>query len=441
MKKIVQLCLTCSLLVVASFSFGGGQSGSVEGKTEEQVTLNIPTQAGWRCVEPIWNRADLFTEQTGVAWKVHGFPGADLPAKQLSELTAGTQAYDVTMTPQIYLSLFESFMMPLNGYIERDYGSVDKFKELFYDATIETCTFDGDIKYVPFHLNAKYIVYRKDLFEDPKERDAFRSRFGYELRPPETDEQLIDIARFFTRPEEDLWGLVIMGTSGRWAVIGSLYGTGLNLVDMDNKTTPFNGGQSRDKAIEAVKLWGELLHKYKVMPPGTAAMTGTEAYEMYIGGHAAMSFGWYGDFWDRLTSPEIIEDIGESGSFVFPTKDPSKGTFLSIWTNGIPKDSPHPDEAWEFIKFTIAEDIQQAMSKESGQASPTISANEYAVSQDWVAGALMDEAARGKVPIRHKKALDIFNMYTNITSLYLAGEKTPEEFIDLLTSETETILR
>ena len=74
MKKIVQLCLMCSLIVVASFSFGGGQSGSVEGKTEEQVILNIPTQAGWRCVEPIWNRADLFTEQTGIAWKEAGPP-------------------------------------------------------------------------------------------------------------------------------------------------------------------------------------------------------------------------------------------------------------------------------------------------------------------------------------------------------------------------------
>jgi len=30
------------------------------------------------------------------------------------------------------------------------------------------------------------ILYRKDLFEDPKEQAAFRAKYGYPLAPPKT---------------------------------------------------------------------------------------------------------------------------------------------------------------------------------------------------------------------------------------------------------------
>jgi len=49
-------------------------------------------------------------------------------------------------------------------------------------------------------------VYRKDLFEDPKEQKAFKARYGYDLQWPETWEQLDQISRFFHRPDRGLLG-------------------------------------------------------------------------------------------------------------------------------------------------------------------------------------------------------------------------------------------
>src|SRR3546814_2985453 len=60
-------------------------------------------------------------------------------------------------------------------------------------------TIDGDL-----HT----LSYRVDLFEDPEEQKAFRDKYGYDLAPPVTWDQYYDVAEFFTRPEEKLWGTV-----------------------------------------------------------------------------------------------------------------------------------------------------------------------------------------------------------------------------------------
>ena len=43
------------------------------------------------------------------------------------------------------------------------------------------------------------LVYRRDLFDDPKEKAAFKGKYGYDLAAPATYDQLRDIAEFFTR--------------------------------------------------------------------------------------------------------------------------------------------------------------------------------------------------------------------------------------------------
>ncbi len=55
-------------------------------------------------------------------------------------------------------------------------------------------------------------MYRRDLFEDREQRAAFREKYGYELAVPITYEQLRDMAEFFTRPEQNLYGLATYGS-------------------------------------------------------------------------------------------------------------------------------------------------------------------------------------------------------------------------------------
>jgi multiple sugar transport system substrate-binding protein len=66
-------------------------------------------------------------------------------------------------------------------------------------------TYDGD-----YHL----YIYRKDWFADPKERDAFKKKYGRDLSSPKTWDEYLEIAQFFQRPDEDKYGDVFWGRRG-----------------------------------------------------------------------------------------------------------------------------------------------------------------------------------------------------------------------------------
>ena len=56
------------------------------------------------------------------------------------------------------------------------------------------------------------LVYRRDLFDDPKEKAAFKGKYGYDLAAPATYDQLRDIAEFFTRPDQKSFGIALYGS-------------------------------------------------------------------------------------------------------------------------------------------------------------------------------------------------------------------------------------
>ena len=62
---------------------------------------------------------------------------------------------------------------------------------------------------VPAEGDAVGWSYRKDWFEDPAEMEAFKAKYGYDLAVPQTWEQLLDIAEFFHRPDENRYGIAI----------------------------------------------------------------------------------------------------------------------------------------------------------------------------------------------------------------------------------------
>ena len=70
----------------------------------------------------------------------------------------------------------------------------------------------GSKKYwaFPTEGDADGWAYRKDLFEDPKEMAAFKAKYGYDLavrRRPASS--CMDIAKFFTRNDQGLYGVAI----------------------------------------------------------------------------------------------------------------------------------------------------------------------------------------------------------------------------------------
>ena len=77
-------------------------------------------------------------------------------------------------------------------------------------ATVKSyAEYDGKYWAIPAEGDANGWAYRKDWFEDPKEMEAFKAKYGYDLAVPETYAQMRDIAEFFYRPDENRYGIAI----------------------------------------------------------------------------------------------------------------------------------------------------------------------------------------------------------------------------------------
>ena len=86
-------------------------------------------------------------------------------------------------------------------------NGVDK---TFVPATLQYYSiYDGKYWSVPLEGDANGWAYRKDWFEDPKEMAAFKAKYGYDLGVPADFNQLIDIAEFFHRPDENRYGVAL----------------------------------------------------------------------------------------------------------------------------------------------------------------------------------------------------------------------------------------
>ena len=84
----------------------------------------------------------------------------------------------------------------------------EDYPEGWANALLKLQTFRDGLAGVPFHDGPECLIYRKDLFESPAEKAAFRERYGTELTVPATWEEFSRAAEFFNRPEQNMYGTV-----------------------------------------------------------------------------------------------------------------------------------------------------------------------------------------------------------------------------------------
>ena len=99
-------------------------------------------------------------------------------------------------------------------------------------------------------------AYRKDLFENPDEQAAFKAKYGYDLAVPETYAQLKDIAEFFTRPDQGLYGLAIYTQKDydglTMGVENAMFSFGADWKDADNNV---QGVINSPEAVAALEFY------------------------------------------------------------------------------------------------------------------------------------------------------------------------------------------
>ena len=252
--------------------------------------------------------------------------------------------------------------MLLNPYIEKStkLKMADWSKEMlarygeYPDAS-------GKIYALPINADAEGMHYRKDLFEDPKEKAGFKAKYGYELDIPQTWHQLRDIAEWFTRPP-DLYGLGMMG--GReydyltsvtnclvWCFGGELW---------NPETFEIKGYIDSPASVDGLKFYIELM---KFCPPGVATWGWDEVNTAFQTGKIAMAHNWF-YFFGAMSDPKQNPYADRTGFAILPGAVGRDKMFRREFSMGgqgigISKYSKHVQQAWEFIEWYEEKPQQQ----------------------------------------------------------------------------------
>src|SRR5699024_3573649 len=156
-------------------------------------------------------------------------------------------------------------------------------------------TEDGEFVGAPQYFNFPMIFYRADLFEDPDEQAAFKAEYGRELAPPTTYDELVDIATFFNRPDDELYGTCVGGIPS--SIFGDhtyiTYGQGANYGDLDT-------GELTLDTPEQVKTLQILDQLTALNPPGWEEMNFFDCDNRMKEGSIAIYQNWL-YAWDALS--------------------------------------------------------------------------------------------------------------------------------------------
>jgi multiple sugar transport system substrate-binding protein len=221
----------------------------------------------------------------------------------------------------------------------------------------------------PTEGDANGWAYRKDLFEDPDEMAAFEAEYGYPLDVPENYDQFFDIANFFTRPEDGLYGVALYGSNGYDSMtmgaenIMFTYGG----LWQDPATNEVLGVVDSPENIAAVQMYRDLWECCQT--PGMAAAFFTEVNDAMISGQAAMGMNYFA-FWPALVSEGTNPDYYDKMGFFSNPKGPSGDQAAGLGGQGmsiVAYASPEQQEAAkDFIRWFAQEDIQAEWARLGG---------------------------------------------------------------------------
>jgi multiple sugar transport system substrate-binding protein len=234
----------------------------------------------------------------------------------------------------------------------------------FMEATVEGYTTwpKGSKHYwaLPAMGDAVAWTYRKDWFSRPELQQEFKTKFGYELAPPETWKQLKDIAQFFQGRSIDgkkVYGAAIYTERGSegitMGVTNAMYAFGMR-YDNPNKPYDMQGYINGPGAVEGLKFYKDLYDC--CTPPGHSNAYMTENLDAYKSGQVAMQMNFIAFF------PGIAKDPGvggqKTGFFAMP-KAKIAAAQLGGQGMSVVKYSDKKELALEYIKWFANPAVQK----------------------------------------------------------------------------------
>lgn len=223
----------------------------------------------------------------------------------------------------------------------------------------------GDAIYgLPYHNGPECLVYRTDLFTDSKEQAAFAARFGYPLAAPRTWDQFEDIARFFTRPDAGLAGIVFAafpdGHNSVYDFCLQLWSRGGELHDAAGRPT-----LDTPEAVAALDFYRRIVNDRAMTPPGQEEIDSVKSGELFASGAVAMMVNWFG--FAAVCEQPGCPVKGKTGVTTLPSAEGFPPASLIVyWLLAVAAGSPHLDVAYAFARHCCTPAMDKLTTLEGG---------------------------------------------------------------------------
>ncbi|MFJ5695823.1 ABC transporter substrate-binding protein [Arthrobacter sp. NPDC093125] len=317
----------CTAVALSASACGAGGPATPTGAAGTN-TVNVLVEAGGRA------------ELTGVAEQCKKDAGVDVNFVELpydgmfnrlsSEFSSGNVSFDVAALDSVWLPSFKDALQPIDEIF------TDEAKKDIFPALVKEANVDGHFMGLPAWTNAEIILYRKDLFEDSKNKADFQAKYGYELAAPTTWKQYQDISEFFTK--DGMYGTDVKGgVETEW--LAHVLQAGSPMVLDGDKVVIDNAAHK-----EALDFYVGLA---KYAPSGAAQVDWAAAQNLFNQGQTAMTRFWAHAY---RQIPKDSPVAGKVGAAPMIAGSAGIGAVPGPWYLTVPKATKNTEAAKKFVK-------------------------------------------------------------------------------------------
>ncbi len=408
-----------------------------------------------------------FEKLTGIKVEFELTSWDEMYTKSINDVSRGTGIYDFIYVEQdiIYAYLIKNWLTDMTELAEKypqltdpdlDIEDFTTFINYFKNAK-------GHVFGIPFEAFLKSYTYRKDLFDDPEIRAAFKAEYGWDLRPPKDFDEYAQIAKFFTawgkKKGLDFYGHLAQAKThpclayemceSIWPAWG-VYNWGINLEKW--RATVDNGGTLNSaRAKEAFRWYIDML---QYAPPGVKTYTWDETTAVMGAGKVVQGL-IYLEGWGRLQlDTERSAVTGKLGVALPPTypgimSEAARGLgYIGYYDGGafsIPVSSKKKQAAWLFIQWVGRKEWAPEFALRGGRVcrkstfdSPEIKSLDPKVKQYFDMLREKEFLFAGAPPLPMHRPLN--ELYLRWISKAVAGEVESDAALDSLAKAVDKLL-
>ena len=307
-------------------------------------------------------------------------------------------------------------------------------KSVFANGVLDSCMLDGKIRFFPIAVQPQAIIYRIDRFEEAG------------LSVPTTWDDFVKAAAALTKDtdgdgQNDQWGFDMVGSnnsSGQSRFMSYLWANGVDCVTEEDGSYTTDLTADNEMLVEAFTRWTGM-NTDGVVPTGITEVDYPTAANYFAMGYTSMFMTGSNALGVAYSNNPDLK--GKLGSFKLPGDYP--GTMLGTEGYAVSSYATEAEQkaAVDFLMYFDTHDTSMQFWQSSGKIPTTIEGQkaEYITGADY-AGYLQQIADGCRPTITFPGISGLKSSLGDAYSSVFSGEKTNEEALQQLASDTEELL-